>query len=97
MKYNCGQFTELLRAVKKYPHAILNEEIGYANGRIGVYSWRLFQSAKDFDGDIDNVKYEAFLCIQDERAVKSKWPAFYSEEDVDKWAFEKGIKSTTNE
>lgn len=82
------QFKHLLNAIKEYTDDIWFPDQNhqcFATGTIKGYKFRLFQDWNINGANGTNDKYSAFLCIKDERAVGSKWPAFYDKVDIDEW------------
>lgn len=82
----CNQFKHLLDAIGKYTDDIHfpDEDDCYATGTIFGYKFRLFQEINNGSNGTDDL-YGAYLCIKDETAKGSVWPAFYDKVDVDQW------------
>lgn len=81
-----NQFKHLLDAIGKYTDNISfpDNDNCYATGTIFGYKFRLFQELNNGTNGTDD-EYGAYLCIKDETAKGSIWPAFYDKIDLDQW------------
>lgn len=79
----CNQFKHLLEAIKKHTDDVRLSSECFAFGTIKGYAFRLFQELNTIDSG--NNKYEAYLCIKDEKSVGGMWSAFYNASEIDEW------------
>lgn len=92
MKFECEEFKKLYDKFSEYSDDIhrIDNELGFATGYINGYFFRLFQEIKAdaFKGDISKIKkedYTAWVGIKDGTERGSKWPAFYTPQQIEEW------------